>query len=231
MKIAKITVEAISEKFSGGVMDKKTKKWYNYAKEFQEDKLTKDEIGQDFELSLNDKGYIIGIERDDNPSESTEEINMEEEFNNADEINEKEVKEKPKTQAQEGSIFSTLNKIEAEVHKKGPQKLNYISWADAWTELKKAYPEANMTYYTGENGMPYFKDASGGFVKVGVTIGDMEHISMLPIMDHSNKSVAPEQITSFAINKALQRALTKAIAMHGLGLYVYRGEDLPEDSE
>ena len=57
----------------------------------------------------------------------------------------------------------------------------------------------------------------------------IEHIEMLPVMDFKNKSIPTEAVTSFDVNKAIQRSLTKAVARHGLGLYIYAGEDLPED--
>ena len=60
--------------------------------------------------------------------------------------------------------------------------------------------------------------------------GSIEHIEYLPVMDFKNKSILHDAVTSFDVNKAIQRSLTKAIARHGLGLYIYAGEDLPEDT-
>lgn len=67
------------------------------------------------------------------------------------------------------------------------------------------------------------------WVKTGVTIGNLEHIEELPVMDYRNKSILLNNVTSFDVNKAIQRSLTKALARHGLGLYIYAGEDLPEE--
>ena len=61
-----------------------------------------------------------------------------------------------------------------------------------------------------------------------MTIGGLEHVEYLPIMDYKNKSIPLENVTSFDVNKSIQRSLTKALARHGLGLYLYAGEDLPE---
>lgn len=69
------------------------------------------------------------------------------------------------------------------------------------------------------------------WVKTGVTIEDVEHIEYLPVMNNYNKSIPLAEITSFNVNSSIQRSLTKAIARHGLGLYIYAGEDLPESSE
>ena len=65
-------------------------------------------------------------------------------------------------------------------------------------------------------------------LKPGVEIAGLEHIEYLPIMDYKNKSISLENITSFDVNKSIQRSLTKALARQGLGLYLYAGEDLPE---
>ena len=67
------------------------------------------------------------------------------------------------------------------------------------------------------------------WVKTGVTIKGLEHIEYLPVMDYRNKSIPLDSVTSFDVNKAIQRSLTKACARHGLGLYIYAGEDLPEE--
>ena len=125
------------------------------------------------------------------------------------------------------NYFSKLQTVKCETEKKG--NLTYISWANAWAELKKVYSNATFEVYENENGMPYFADDTGGFVKVGVKVNEVEHISHLPIMDFKNKAIKKAEMDAFAINKAIMRAFTKAIALHGLGLYVYKGEDLPEE--
>lgn len=129
------------------------------------------------------------------------------------------------------NMFIKLEKVAMEVSKKGTQKLNYITWADAWTELKKLYPTATFTVHENSEGLPYFKDSSGGFVKVSVTANEITHTCWLPIMDYANKTIPVDKITSFDVIKTQQRTLAKAIALFGLGLYVYRGEDVPTDAE
>lgn len=128
------------------------------------------------------------------------------------------------------SIFENLNKINVNEHTESKNGLTYLSWAWAWGEIKKAYPEATYTIYQNDElgGMPYFTDGKTCFVKTGVTIEGLEHIEFLPVMDYKNKSIPADTVTSFDINKAIQRSLTKACARHGLGLYIYAGEDLPE---
>ena len=106
--------------------------------------------------------------------------------------------------------------------------LTYLSWAWAWAEAKKLYPNIQRTVYKNANGWNYHTDGSTGWVEVGVTINDLEHVDFLPIMDYRNNSIPLEKISSFDVNKAIQRSTTKALALHGLGLYIYAKEDLPE---
>ncbi len=126
------------------------------------------------------------------------------------------------------SVFETLNKINVNEHTEQKNGLTYLSWAWAWQEIKKAYPDATYTVYETDIGCNYFTDGKTCWVKTGVTIEGLEHIEYLPVMDYKNKSILLENVTSFDVNKAIQRSLTKACARHGLGLYIYAGEDLPE---
>lgn len=129
------------------------------------------------------------------------------------------------------SVFETLNAINCNERVEKKNGLSYLSWAWAWTIVKKNYPDAFYTIYEVERGIPYFNDGHTAWVKTGVTIEGLEHIEYLPIMDFRNKSIPVEAITSMDINKSIQRSLTKACARHGLGLYIYAGEDLPESEE
>ena len=133
------------------------------------------------------------------------------------------------------SVFSKLNSINVNDKTEKKNGLTYLSWAWAWGEVKKLYPDATYTIY--ENTLPngyvvnYFTDGRTSYVKTGVTIDNLEHIEELPVMDYRNKSILLENMTSFDVNKTIQRSLTKALARHGLGLYIYAGEDLPEDEK
>lgn len=132
----------------------------------------------------------------------------------------------------ENNYFIELNKIDVNDKIEKKNGLSYLSWAYAWGELKKRFP--NATYKIYENTLPngyvvnYFTDGKTSYVKTSVTVNDIEHIEELPVMDYRNKSIPLEAMTSFDVNKAIQRSLTKAVARHGLGLYIYAGEDLPE---
>lgn len=133
----------------------------------------------------------------------------------------------------EKSVFATLNAINVNEHveKKdtGKVQLSYLSWAWAWAKVKENYPEASYTIYENKDGWNYHTDGKTCWVKTGVTINGMEHIEYLPVMDNRNRSIPADSVTSFDVNKAIQRSLTKAAARHGLGLYIYAGEDLPEE--
>ena len=129
------------------------------------------------------------------------------------------------------SVFSTLNAVNCNEHTEKKNNLTYLSWAWAWAEVKKLYPNASYTIYENANQWNYFTDGKTCWVKTGVTIEGLEHIEYLPVMDFRNNSIPADKVTSFDVNKAIQRSLTKACARHGLGLYIYAGEDLPEEEQ
>ena len=130
------------------------------------------------------------------------------------------------------SVFETLSAVNVsdKIEKKG--NLSYLSWSYAWGEVKKRYPSAQYKVYerdTQQYGpINYFTDGMTCYVKVSVTIEGLEHVEMLPVMDYKNQAVPLAKVNSCLVNKSIQRAVTKACARHGLGLYVYAGEDLPE---
>lgn len=126
------------------------------------------------------------------------------------------------------NYFEKLNNINVNEHTEEKNKLTYLSWAWAWAEVKKQFPEAIYTIYENADGLFYHTDGKTCWVKTGVTINNIEHIEYLPVMDYRNNSIPAEKVTSTDVNKAIQRSLTKACARHGLGLYIYAGEDLPE---
>lgn len=144
-------------------------------------------------------------------------------------------------------IFEELFKVDVtskvEKKKTGKSELSYLSWAWAWAEVKKRYPEAEYTIERFANELPYVYDEYTGYmVFTTVTIGNMKHEMWLPVMDGANKAMKSESYTyktkyeektveaatMFDINKTIMRCLVKNLAMHGLGLYIYAGEDLPE---
>lgn len=175
-------------------------------------------VGKEVEIDTGDEEYIFSfikpiIKMVDKPKEEHKPS--------------KQYEPAPETESFSVKDVQLLRKSGLETEKKN--NLTYASWSDVWDVVIQIYPQAQIKVHENDTGMPYFADDTGGFVKVSVTIKDVTHTSYLPIMNHSNKSIPKDQIDTFAINKAIQRALVKAIAMFGLGLYIYRGEDIVEE--
>lgn len=126
------------------------------------------------------------------------------------------------------NYFVELSSVNVSGKTEKKNGLTYLSWAFAWGEVKRKHPGATYTIYENADGWIYHTDGKTCWVKTGVTIEGIEHIEYLPVMDYKNKSIPADNVTSFDVNKAIQRSLTKAVARHGLGLYIYAGEDLPE---
>lgn len=138
-----------------------------------------------------------------------------------------------------------------EKKKTGYVELTYLSWANAWAEFVKAYPDAEYEIIKNDNNLPYFMDSTGAMVYTKVTVGTLTHEMWLPVMDGANKPMKLEAysykvkdkktnqfvdrwvspLNMFDVNKAVMRCLVKNLAMFGLGLYIYAGEDLPEPIE
>lgn len=127
------------------------------------------------------------------------------------------------------SVFDVLSEINlsSKVEKRG--NLSYISWSTAWGAVKRVYPDVQRTIFETESGVNYFHDTQTAWVKVGVTINNIEHIEMLPIMDMRNASIRLEKITSFEVNKSIQRCTVKALALHGLALNIYNKEEFQDE--
>lgn len=128
-------------------------------------------------------------------------------------------------------IFNTLNKINVNDKVEKKNGLTYLSWSLAWEVVKSHYPTANYRIIKNADGWNYHHDGRTAWVEVSLTINGLEYTEMLPVMNHRNQSIALENITSFEVNKAIKRCLAKACALHGLGLYIYSGEDLPSEEK
>lgn len=133
-------------------------------------------------------------------------------------------------EAKEKSVFEILNAVDVNSKKETRNGLTYLSWAWAWSEVKKRFPDVNYKVYENDMGFPYHTDGRTAWVKCGVTIQGVEQIEYLSIMDYRNNSIPLEKVTSVDVIKTIQRCVTKAIGRFGLGLYIYAKEDLPEDA-
>ena len=143
------------------------------------------------------------------------------------------------------TIFETLSAINVNDKTEKKSGLTYLSWAWAWSEFQKVCPEATYQILKNTEGLPYFADESGAIVYTRVTVGNITHEMWLPVMDGANRAMKStpytyttkfgektvEAFTMFDINKTIMRCLTKNLAMFGLGIYIYAGEDLPEGYE
>ena len=126
--------------------------------------------------------------------------------------------------------FKTLNAVNVNEHTEMKGNLTYLSWAWAWAEVKKLYPMAAYEIKKFEGGKPYMYDPLTGYmVFTTVTIEDMTYEMWLPVMDYRNQAI--KEPTVMDINKTIMRCLVKNLAMFGLGLYIYAGEDLPEEDK
>ena len=144
--------------------------------------------------------------------------------------------------------FTDINKIDVSNHVEKKMNLSYLSWAWAHAEMKKIdenaevviheFPDMEEISKLAELGvtitpdimeglkLSYKRDSGGAYVKVSVTLNNRTETEYLPVMDMRNKSIVNP--TAMDVNKAHKRCFVKALALHGLGLYIYAGEDLPE---
>jgi len=139
---------------------------------------------------------------------------------------------KPRAPRTTTSVYTRLNTVDVRprVRKKG--KVEYISWADAWHMLMTEFPDSTRKVYKDEaTGLNFFTDGRTAYVEVGVTVKGTEHVVDLPVMDFRNNSIPIDKMNSFDVNKTVQRAMVKAIAMHGLGLQLWTKEDLYDADE
>lgn len=140
------------------------------------------------------------------------------------------------------SVFDTLSAVNVNEYIEKKDGLTYLSWAWAWQVVLGYYPNATYEVIKNDDRLPYFADLNGAMCYTQVTIEGMTREMWLPIMDSKNKAMKDkpytyttkygektvEAYTMFDINKTLMRCLVKNLAMFGLGVYIYAGEDLPE---
>ena len=121
-------------------------------------------------------------------------------------------------------LIANLLTLNVNEHVEKKNGLSYLSWAWAWAEALKADPKA--TFKVEMFGDKCFMDINGtAMVWVTVTMFDKPMTCQLPVMDHRNKAIVNPD--AFQVNTAIMRCMTKALSLHGLGLYIYNGDDLP----
>ena len=160
-----------------------------------------------------------------------------------------------KNENEKRTVFNTLNKVDVSLITKDKGGKTYLSWAHAWAEVKKKFDSVSYEIERF-NGLPYLYDDNTGYmIFTSVTIDEETHPMWLPVMDGANNAMKKERYfyevkewvnrkptgnmikkwvepaTMFDINKAIMRCLVKNLAMFGLGLYIYQGEDIPSAQE
>ena len=161
----------------------------------------------------------------------------------------KDATEKERRKAMFDALYSL--DLSDKLERRENDKLSYLSWANAWAEFKRAYPNAEYRIIKNpESNLPYFNDPEIGImVYTEVTADNQSYEMWLPVMDAKNKSMKEQAYTyqvydnykkqyvektvnaatMFDVNKTIMRCLVKNLAMFGLGLYVYAGEDIPNE--
>lgn len=130
---------------------------------------------------------------------------------------------------QEGSmnVFADLARVDCSDHVEKKNGFSYLSWPFAVEQLRKHCPDATWRVIRNENGEPFMQTSCGYFVEVEVTVNGISLSQIHPVLDNRNKPI--DNPNAFQINASIQRCLVKAIALHGLGLSIYAGEDVPRD--
>ena len=131
------------------------------------------------------------------------------------------------------NVFEILNKVDVSEHMEKKGQFNYLSWAHAGRELLKVCPTATWEVHLFDNQdgtkQPYMKNGTGSYVQVSVDVEGIIRTQLHPVLDNRNQPI--DNPNAFQVNTSVQRCLAKAIALHGLGLYLFAGEDLPEADE
>ena len=131
------------------------------------------------------------------------------------------------------NVFETLNKVDVSEHMEKKGQFNYLSWAHAVRELLKVCPTATWEVHLFDRGdgtkQPFMSDDTGCYVQVSVDVDGVIRTQIHPVLDNRNQTIKTPN--AFQVNTSIQRCLAKAIALHGLGLYLFAGEDLPEADE
>ncbi|MDW3951022.1 DUF1071 domain-containing protein, partial [Staphylococcus saprophyticus] len=139
----------------------------------------------------------------------------------------------------EQTLFQQLNSKDVNDHVEKKNGLTYLAWSYAHQELKKIDPTFTTKYHEfphpdvnrDDYFVPYLATPEGYFIQTSVTVKGQTETEWLPVLDFRNKALAKGSATPFDINKAQKRCFVKAAALHGLGLYIYNGEEVPSASD
>ena len=124
------------------------------------------------------------------------------------------------------SVFQKLKDVDISKLAEQKGKFDYLSWEHAVRDMLKVFPEATWEVHEYDS-MPYMQTSTGYYTKVSVTIDGLTRTQIHPVLDNKNQTI--DTPNAFQINTSIQRCLAKAIALHGLGLSLFAGEDLPNN--
>ena len=126
----------------------------------------------------------------------------------------------------EKSIFETLSEQDMTANHKKKNNITYLPWSAAWAAVKKYYPGATYEVLKDENHNLYHTDGRTCWVEVAVHIGDEVQVETLAVMDHRNQAISVESVTSTQVNNSIKRCMVKCLALFGLDLNLWEGEEL-----
>ncbi len=139
----------------------------------------------------------------------------------------------------EQTLFNQLNALNVNDHVEKKNGLTYLAWSYAHQELKQIDPTFTTKYHEfphpdvnrDDYFVPFLATPEGYFIQTSVTVKGHTETEWLPVLDFRNKALSKGSATPFDINKAMKRCFVKAAALHGLGLYIYNGEEVPNASD
>lgn len=131
----------------------------------------------------------------------------------------------------EKSVFMTLSAIDVTGKLKKKNGMDYLPWSSAWAIVKELYPDAHYDVHKNESGWLYHTDGKTCWVEVSVTIQGETQTETLAVMNHRNTSIAADEVMSTEANKSIKRALVKCLALFGLGLSLWNGEELSDTAK
>ena len=131
----------------------------------------------------------------------------------------------------EKTVFQTLSEIDITSKIKKKNKMDYLPWSSAWDFIKNTYPNAAYRIVKTENGCIYHNDGKTCWVETEVTIEDEIQTEVLPVLDYRNQAIGLDKVTSSDVNKSIKRCLVKNLALFGLGLSLWNGEELSDNAK
>lgn len=129
------------------------------------------------------------------------------------------------------SIFETLSEKDMTTFHKKKSNITYLPWSSAWAAVKRVYPKATYHTVKDEHGNLYHTDGRTCWVEVTVKIEDEEQTETLAVMDHRNQAILVENVNSTQVNNSIKRCLVKCLALFGLDLNLWEGEELSVEAK